>query len=125
MGIPKGNKSSVVDVPSKIINGSKEIKKNFLAGYFDADGGFRGNSIGFTTASKNLHQNISILLDEFGVLHSKEEWVNKRYNKTYFGIKLRKKEIDNFLNTFPFQNQEKLVRIKKRFMRGCRSGQTG
>ncbi|MEA2037550.1 MAG: hypothetical protein U9O94_08630 [Nanoarchaeota archaeon] len=47
MEVPKGKKSSIVKVPSKIGSSSNEIKKHFLAGYFDADGGFRGKTFRF------------------------------------------------------------------------------
>jgi intein/homing endonuclease len=125
MGIPKGKKSNYVSVPHRITKASNSIKKNFLAGYFDTDGGFRGNTLGFTTAGRNLHEGVSQLLLEFKVTHSKECWINKRYKKKFYGIRLKKREIDRFLNILPLQNKEKLIRIRNRFMRGCRSGQTG
>tara|TARA_Y100000310_G_C20502428_1_gene724673 strand:- start:584 stop:988 length:405 start_codon:yes stop_codon:yes gene_type:complete len=115
MEIPRGKKSSIVFVPEKIKKASLEIKKYFLAGYFDTDGGFRGSTLGFTTASKRLNLEVSDLLVEFNIGHSLDSWVNKKYKKEFYGIRIRKKEIDNFLNTFPFQNREKLVRISQRF----------
>ena len=48
MEIPAGKKSDIVIVPKKVLNSNRDIKKNFLSGYFDADGGFRGKSLGFT-----------------------------------------------------------------------------
>ncbi len=115
MEIPKGAKSSIVFVPNKIKNSSKEIKSCFLAGYFDTDGGFRGNSLGFTTASQILHKGTIELLNEFGIKHLKERWTNKRYNKEFYGIRIYKGEIDKFLKLLPLQNTEKLERINKRF----------
>ncbi len=111
MEIPKGAKSSKVFVPSKIKKSSQEIKKYFLAGYFDTDGGFRGNSLGFTTASKNLCEGISRLLKEFQIQNSTEKWLNKRYNNEFYGVKINKSQIDRFLSIFPLQNKEKLGRI--------------
>jgi len=118
LGIAKGAKSSVVEVPIKIKNSSKEIKKYFLAGLFDTDGGFRGNTLGFTTASKKLNNNVSDLLNEFSIVHSLEEWKNKKYKRSYYGIKIKRSQIDRFLKMFPFQNKEKLVRICKKFNAG-------
>ncbi len=115
LGIPKGAKSSVVSVPLKIKFSGEEIRRNFLAGYFDADGGFRGNTLGFTTASKNLNEDIAEMLGDFSFSFTKESWVNKKYGKTFFGIRLRRSEIDRFLNNFPLRNKEKLERINKRF----------
>ena len=118
MEIPRGKKSSIVFVPSKINNSSKEIKRSFLAGYFDTDGGFRGHTLGFTTASKKLQQGLSKLLSEFKITHSIEEWINKKYDKEFYGIRISKKKMDKFLKTFPLQNKEKLIRIYKKFYAG-------
>lgn len=118
MKIPIGNKSSIVHVPSKVVESSFEVKKHFLAGYFDADGGFRGGSLGFTTASERMQNDVSSLLNEFKILHSTEKWVNKRYDKVFYGIKLRRCEIDKFINSFPLRNASKLNRIIQRFKCG-------
>ncbi len=118
MEIPKGAKSSKVFVPSRIKNSSEEIKKHFLAGYFDTDGGFRGNTLGFTTASKNLCEGISGLLVDFHIRHSDEKWLNKKYNKEFYGIRINIGEIDRFLSTMPLKNKEKLGRIYLKFKRG-------
>jgi len=111
MEIPKGAKSNRVFVPTSIEKSSQEIKKHFLAGYFDTDGGFRSNTLGFTTASKRLCDGVSNLLTEFNITHSKESWINKKYKKEFYGIRINKNQIDKFLSTFPLQNKEKLGRI--------------
>ena len=118
MEIPMGKKSNIVSIPPKILSSSDEIKKHFLAGYFDTDGGFRANALGFTMASKMLWMGVSKLLNEFNISHSKDRWINKKYNKEFFGIRIRKGEIDNFLNILPLQNKEKLGRINQRFKCG-------
>ena len=125
LGIPAGNKSSIVSVPPKITDGTRKLKRNFIAGYFDADGGFRGGTLGFTTASKKMQSGVSNILEEFDIEHSLEKWLNKIYNKEFYGIRFRKKEIGTFLKLFPLRNEEKLYRIKQRFMRRCQSGQLG
>ncbi|MBN1502780.1 LAGLIDADG family homing endonuclease [Candidatus Woesearchaeota archaeon] len=118
MEVPEGSKSSAVIIPSLIRHNSSKIKRYFIAGYFDTDGGFRGNSLGFTTASKQLQIGLSSLLNELDVSHGTEIWFNKKYGREFYGIRLRRKEIDNFLNSFPLQNKEKLKRINSRFKCG-------
>ena len=113
--IKKGAKSSEVVIPAKIKNSPESIKKYFLAGLFDTDGGFRGNTLGFTSASEELITDISRILIEFSIKHFSEKWLNQKYDKNYYGLKIRRKEIDKFLNTFPLQNHEKLVRINNKF----------
>jgi len=116
MGIPKGNKCRVVRVPELIRKSGPSIKRFFLAGYYDTDGGRRGSTIGFTSASNQLIEDVSLLLDELGYCHNNEVWVNRKYGRQYFGIRLARKSIQKFLNEVPVQNPNK---------RGCRSGQTG
>ena len=126
LGIPSGKKSQIVKVPELILNSDIELQKQFLAGYFDTDGGFRGGTLGFTTASHNMQKDVSKLLDELKIRYSLEKWFNKKYSKTYYGIRLKKSEIDNFLNILPLRNFEKLERISCRFfMREYQSGQMG
>ena len=115
MGLPKGKKSSTVTIPRRVINGSEEIKKHFMAGYFDADGGFRGKTLGFTTASERLRTETSDLLNEWGISHSQDSWIHKKYDKRFYGIRMKKNQIDTFLNLIPIRNTEKLVRIRDRF----------
>ncbi|MCK4670879.1 MAG: hypothetical protein KAT43_06805 [Nanoarchaeota archaeon] len=115
LGIPKGAKSSKVQIPDKIKRASKAVKISFLAGLFDTDGGFRGNSLGFTTASQMLRDDVSSLLQELSIAHFSEEWNNKKYNRIYYGIRIRKSNIVNFLNILPLRNKEKLIRINNRF----------
>ena len=118
MQIPKGAKSSKVFVPSIIKNSPEKIKKYFLAGYFDTDGGFRGTTLGFTTGSKYLSEDISRLLEELNISHLPDKWINRKYNKEFYGIKIKRSEIDNFLSLLPLQNKEKLGRIYLRFRCG-------
>ncbi|PLW79862.1 hypothetical protein C0585_05545 [Candidatus Woesearchaeota archaeon] len=116
MEIPKGKKSDIVKVPTAIINSDSNIRLNFLAGLFDTDGGFRGGTLGFTSASKKLILDISVLLNELKIRHMCESWINKNYNKQFYGIRIKKNQIDKFLNTVPFRNFEKRRRILNRFL---------
>ena len=116
--IKNGAKSSIVSVPDKIKNSSTKIRKSFLAGLFDTDGGLRGHTLGFTTASKQLQRDIMSMLDELSIRHSSDKWVHKKYSKTYYGVRINKSEIDKFLKILPFQNEEKLIRIYSRFNAG-------
>lgn len=111
LGIPKGSKSNIVFVPSKIKEADLDIKKSFVAGIFDTDGSFRSDTLGFTSASQKLIIDLSVILKELKIKHYLDCWKNNKYNRTYFGIKIIKKEIVKFLNTLPLQNKEKLQRI--------------
>jgi len=88
LGIPAGKKSNIIKVPEIILNHDIKLQKQFLAGYFDTDGGFRGGTLGFTTASHNMQTDVSKLLNKLKISHSLEKWFNKKYSKTYYGIRL-------------------------------------
>ena len=105
--IPKGKKSDIVYISHLIKNNNLRNKKAFLIGLFAAGGGKRkGNKIGLTTASKLLMNDVSNILNELNISHSKESWTYKKYKKEYFGLYFTR----NRLN---------------KLMRECRSGQTG
>lgn len=106
LGVFSGNKCFSVRVPDRIFT-SIEFQKHFLAGLFDADGGIRGMSVGFTSASFHLIQDVSKMLDNLRIRHSCESWENRKYSRYYFGIKILLKCIDRFLNELPFRNMQK------------------
>jgi intein/homing endonuclease len=108
--IPSGKKSSIVRIPTKIFT-SLSLQKNFLAGLFDTDGGIRSSSIGFTTASINLVGDISEILNNLGIAYKKECWINKKYKKEYYGIRIKQKSIDRFLKNLPMKNLKKRSKV--------------
>ena len=109
--LPKGNKTSKLRVPIQIIGNVEKIRKAFIAGFFDTDGGRRGNSIGFTMKNKALQEDISSLLNKFNINHSCDCWLNKKYNTHYYGLKLKINEIKTFLYDFPLRNKNRLNEI--------------
>ena len=115
LNIPKGAKSAIVVIPKMVKNSSADVKRHFLAGLFDTDGGFRSKSIGFTSASRYLIKDVSDLLNEFSVKHFRESWTNKKYMRHYYGIIMYKQEIGKFLKIFPLRNEEKLKRIRTKY----------
>lgn len=89
--IPKGKKSHIIEVPEIILESPAEIKKAFLEGVFDTDGGKRRGGFGLTTASQKFRGQLALLLESFGITVHKDEWVNKKYNKSYYGLQFNRK----------------------------------
>ena len=110
LSIPAGKKCFSVEIPTKILS-SPELQRHFLAGLFDTDGGIRGKTIGFTSASKKLISDTSKILSDLNILHHTESWKNKRYNTDYYGIRIKAKDNDKFLNGLPLRNNEKLKKV--------------
>lgn len=73
-----------------------------------------------------MQKDTSKILTKLEIEHSVEKWVNRKYNKTYYSIHIKKNRIDNFLNILPLRNFEKLGRIIMKFnTREYQSGQMG
>lgn len=104
--VPIGKKSDIIKIPNIIKISSDNIKKAFLIGVLASDGGKRQNRLGLSTASKKFREDLHSLLIELGVNNHKDQWINKKYKKEYFGLTFNQNEISNTL-------------------RECRSGQTG
>ena len=109
--IPLGKKSNIVFIPNHV-KYSKNLKY-FLAGLFDTDGGVRRGSIGYCSASKKLVSDISTCLLSFGIESTTEEWINKTYNRKYYGLRIRNKYIQKFLETIPLKNKNKIEKIRR------------
>ena len=67
--------------------------------------------VGFTSASKKLISDTSKILSDLNILHHTESWKNKRYNTDYYGIRIKAKDNDKFLNGLPLRNNEKLKKV--------------
>lgn len=107
--IPAGAKSRSVVVPERVKLASDEIKQCFLAGIFDTDGGKRGGTIGLTSASLKLVCDIQDLLLQFDILSTFDVWWNRKYERFYYGLRLRRQSIDTFLRNVPFLDFAKFL----------------
>ncbi len=114
IGLPIGSKDKLT-VPDSIKKGSIEIKKGFIAGLFDTDGGSRGDVIGFTMKNEAFQKDMSSLLDDIKISNIKERWLNKKYNLFYYGIKIKRSRTATFLNELPLRNDEKRNRNLNKF----------
>ncbi len=115
LGVPAGKKSRVVTVPQTILTGSSGIKKVFLAGLFDTDGGLRSGAIGLTTASKIMAEQVALLFKEFRFDCRVNSWIIKKYDWRYYGLSFRRRDVDRFLKEIPLRNERKKVAIARRF----------
>ncbi len=84
--VPRGKKSHIIFVPNSIKNSTEEIRLAFLEGVFDTEGCIRGKGLRVTSASKQFRDDLCELLVSFDEKGSKDEWINKKYNKKYFGL---------------------------------------
>ena len=69
LGIPKTNKTKSIRIPDCVLKSSKTLLIHFLNGYFAGDGWFSKYAVGFSTASIDLHTNLSYLISRLGLLY--------------------------------------------------------
>lgn len=103
-----GNSAETKVVPKVILEGSKEIQRGYLSGYFDTDGwNSKGEEIGCASNSKELIKTIQIILLNMGI-------VSKTYQKTEksSSLTITGKGINQFLNEIGFITGYKNI-IKK------------
>lgn len=84
--IARGKKCYIVRVPDIIKESNLEIKRAFMEGVFDTDGGKRRRGLGLSTASEGFRDDIVSILFDLGVHAKKDKWLNKKYKKEYFGL---------------------------------------
>ena len=115
IGAHKGRRPRAIDIPKKIKELPLEIQNEFIAGYFDTDGGFRNKSLGLTSKSEKMRDYFCEILDKNQIKYSKDSWLNQKYNPMYFGARIKKADIDTFLKIIKLRNHEKIARIHARY----------
>lgn len=85
--LPRGKKSNIIIVPEIISSSTKEIGLAFLEGVYDTEGCITEKRLRITSASKQFRDGICALLEKIGENGRRDEWVNKKYHKRYFGLK--------------------------------------
>ena len=96
--VPKGKKSSIVQVPKIITKSNKSIKSAFLIGLMTTEGGKRRRGFGLSTSSEILWKQLVNLFTEIGIKIFKDKWINKKYNRYYYGLMFKKDQL-NLLTT--------------------------
>jgi intein/homing endonuclease len=83
--IPCGKKAPIVQVPSFILSGDIEEKKNFFLGVLITDGGIKKNrSIMFHSASKELIKGIiTLIFDLWGIKRTMKEYLQRQRFLSY------------------------------------------
>jgi len=96
--IPSGKKSDIVKVPKYVQISNKSIKTAFLIGILVTEGGKRRRGFGLSTASNDLWGGIIMLFANLHIPIFTDKWIYKKYNKEYYGISFKKKEILKIAN---------------------------
>lgn len=88
IGIPEKDKTYKIRIPKCILKSKESILINFLNGYLVGDGWFFKYTLGFSTASQNLHIDLCYLLTRLGVLYR----ISKKKNSYFIELEGRRSE---------------------------------
>ncbi len=91
------------NIPALIINSNEEIIKSFLTGYIDGDGHFDKEGLEVSSASKELIENLRLILLKLNILSRTTKKLKYASN-----TKEKKKEIYYFLTITGNENLKKL-----------------
>ncbi|MDP6670578.1 MAG: LAGLIDADG family homing endonuclease [archaeon] len=86
LSVPRGKKSHIITVSRLIRESNQNIRLAYLEGVFDTEGCIRRKGLRITSASKDFRDGLCDLLISFGEKGYKDEWINKKYNKKYYGL---------------------------------------
>ncbi|MAG24781.1 hypothetical protein CMI47_04300 [Candidatus Pacearchaeota archaeon] len=118
--IPKGFKSHTVQIPREILNSQDKFIKATLKGMFNTDGGVGVDKrkvykepyirVNYVSASQNLINQISKLLDKFYICHTRHTRLNGKGNAGVIQIN-GKKNVKSFLKGVGFSNPRHLNKV--------------
>jgi intein/homing endonuclease/type IV secretory pathway ATPase VirB11/archaellum biosynthesis ATPase len=110
LGIKSGKKANKLALPLKFLKLSKETIKPFIRAYFDCDAyiSVKNREIEFSTASKNMADQIQALLLRFGIFTLSEKKIVK--GKEYWRIIIRGENVNKY-GVIGFKNPLKAKRL--------------
>lgn len=108
-------KSDKKKIPDCIMRAPKNIVRKTLQGIFDTDGYVETgeNKIGITSKSKDLIEQIHLLLLNFGIISSVKSIVDKKYNHTFYVLRIYGQNIDKFNQEVGFSCNRKQEILNK------------
>ncbi|MBD3252845.1 hypothetical protein GF386_03885 [Candidatus Pacearchaeota archaeon] len=106
LGFSNGRKARLAKVPDI----PKKYEVCVLAGLLDTDGGKKGHSFGFTTASKYLASFCKRIFDSFSIKYNYCPWIYNGW--TYHQIYISRYDVCKLLKIVPLRNKHKISYLK-------------
>jgi len=114
MGIPKGKKSHITEVPSFIKEGKKSHKRAFLRGCFDGDGSVSFSPkqglriINFGTSSARMIEGVHSILNDLNIRNS----ISKNKMGMYYIIIPDRKNLERFRDDIGFNHSKRYKKLE-------------
>ena len=108
-GMPLGKKKGKLIIPEIIIGASSEIKTNFIAGFFDADGCIyvKNKHVSIVQADRRILESISYLIKSLG-LSTRKIYTTKKELGTTYDLSINWKSVKEFLEIIPFKDSKRI-----------------
>jgi LAGLIDADG-like domain/Glycosyl transferases group 1 len=111
---PNGKPRRTVRVPEVIWRSPRDVVAEFLAGYFEADGGCTSSGIAAITKDEQFARDIHRLLLTFGIearLYARKHVAQTGVGGLYWHITLRRAAADVFAKEIGFRSERKRARL--------------
>ena len=111
---PIGKKKGKLIVPRLIKKSEYEIKKSFVAGFFDADGHvyIKNKEIAFTQADRRFLEELSEILNDIGINTRRIYQFKKEFGTTY-SLTLKWNSVGRFVEDIPILYPDKVDKINE------------
>ena len=111
--ILKGKKKGKLRISEVILGASDEIKINFIAGFFDADGCIyvKRKNISIVQADRKILESLSYLLNSLNISTRKIYKTKKELGVTY-DLSISWKSVKDFLEMTPFKDLKRIENKK-------------
>lgn len=108
----KGTRKKVLKTPPQIFNSPKSVIREYIRGVFETDGTVNSTGCSFSTKQHGLAKEIQYLLLGFGIKSSLSKGYNKKYMRTYYGVRLQRQAADIFYKEIGFISKRKNEKLR-------------
>ncbi len=124
LGIPEGNKSSIIRIPKLVFENSNEFKEQFINALFSCDGYVpkTGRYVDYSSNSKEFLQDLQLLLSHFKIESSIRQKISRIKEKKFRSYRLF---ITNNKSVEKFRKIGSIIKFKQERLNNHKVNNTG
>lgn len=100
-------------IPDCIFKSTKNSVRNFLRGLFEGESSVSNGAIEFSTASRELGEQVQILLLEFGIVCSRSPKRVRGYDHTYWRLTITGDDVHRFRQSIGYVSEKRSSALDK------------
>jgi len=106
--------SAAKDVPYRVRTGGPKVQRAFLSALYEGDGWIEdGPSIGLTSASRTLAEQVQLLLYGLGIPASLRTKHNAKLDRDYYTVLVSPGGVQRFLETVGFRSDRRAAQVER------------